>query len=89
MPDPDITLYWRPGCGFCWSLRRKLGRTDLVIREVNIWEDPSAAATVRSYADGNETVPTVVIGAPGTDAAIGLVNPSTRQVLDAVDAHRG
>lgn len=89
MADPDITLYWRPACGFCSSLRRQLDGTDLVVREVNIWDEPAAAATVRAYADGNETVPTVVIGEPGSDTAVGLVNPTARQVLAALDAHRG
>lgn len=34
-------------------------------REVDIWADESAAATVRELADGNETVPTVMIGGRG------------------------
>lgn len=89
MQDPDITLFWRPACGFCSSLRRQLDETDLVVHEINIWEDPSAAATVRAYANGNETVPTVVIGTPGAEAAVGLVNPTARQVLAALDARRG
>ena len=63
--DVDVTVYWRPGCGFCSMLRHKLKRSDLTYREVDIWSDPSAAAIVRSYANGNETVPTVVIGEPG------------------------
>jgi glutaredoxin len=88
MADHDITLYWRPACGFCSSLRRQLDGTDLVVREVNIWDEPAAAATVRAYANGNETVPTVVIGEPGSDTAVGLVNPTAAQVLAALDAHR-
>lgn len=55
-------------------------RTGLATTEVNIWADPEAAATVRSIADGNETVPTVVV------AGRGLVNPSARAVLDALRA---
>jgi glutaredoxin-like protein len=85
----EITVYWRPACGFCASLRRQLERTDLTYAEVNIWDDPDAAATVRSYAGGNETVPTVVVGRPGAADAVGLVNPSARQVLAAVQAHTG
>lgn len=83
----ELTLYWRPACGFCSSLRRKLAETELTYTEVNIWEDPAAAATVRSYAGGNETVPTVVVGPPGSVDAVGLVNPSVRQVLAAVEQH--
>jgi hypothetical protein len=43
--------------------------------EVNIWDDPEAGAFVRSVAGGNETVPTVVVGAKA------LVNPTPREVL--------
>jgi type III secretion system FlhB-like substrate exporter len=45
-------------------------------REVNIWTDSSAAAVVRGYAGGNETVPTVVV------AGRGYVNPSADVVLE-------
>lgn len=81
-PEPGradaVVVFWRPGCGFCSSLLYQLEETDLPVAKVNIWEDPRAAATVRSIAGGNETVPTVVVG----EAA--MVNPSLRQVLAAV-----
>lgn len=83
----ELTVFWRPACGFCSSLRRQLEATDLTYNEVNIWDDPSGAATVRSYAGGNETVPTVVVGTVGSAEAVGLVNPSVRQVLAAVEQH--
>ncbi len=52
----------------------------LQVHRVNIWEDPGAAAFVRSVADGNETVPTVVIdGHP-------IVNPAPSQVVAALRA---
>lgn len=75
--QPLVEVYWRPGCPFCLMLLRPLRRSGLQFREINIWEDPGAAARVRAVADGNETVPTVFIG----DEA--LVNPSARQVLTA------
>ncbi|CAN5634294.1 hypothetical protein BH10ACT2_BH10ACT2_24720 [soil metagenome] len=76
-PTADsITVYSRPGCPFCFLLRGGLRRAGLPFREVNIWEDPSAAAFVRSVANGNETVPTVSIG------KVNLVNPSARRVLE-------
>ena len=76
IPERAITVYWRPGCPFCSSLRRGLHRAGLPFREVNIWDDPNAAAFVRSVARGNETVPTVSIG------NVNLVNPSARRVLE-------
>ena len=73
-----VTVYWRPGCPFCSRLRGDLRAMGLAPREVNIWADPSAAATVRSLAGGNETVPTVVIGERG------YVNPTAAEVLAEV-----
>ena len=55
-------------------LERDLDRARIGVTKRNIWEDPEAAAVVRSLADGNETVPTVRIGARG------LVNPPVDEV---------
>lgn len=76
-----ITFYWRPGCGFCARLERALVELDVPLDRHNIWEDETAAAAVRSFARGNETVPTVVIG------SVGMVNPSAREVVDAMRKH--
>jgi glutaredoxin len=76
-----ITVYWRPGCGFCSMLLRQLDKQEVPHRRINIWEEPEAAAIVRSFADGNETVPTVQIG------PVGLVNPSVDEVLVAATEH--
>ena len=51
------------------------------VNERNIWENADDAAIVRSIADGNETVPTVVVG------PVGLVNPSVKQVKAALAEH--
>jgi len=76
-----VVVFWRPGCGFCASLMFQLEKTDLPLVEINIWDDPRAAQTVRSIANGNETVPTVVVG------EVAMVNPSVAQVMDAVRDH--
>ena len=55
-------------------LRSGLQRAGIEYREVNIWDDPEAAAFVRSVARGNETVPTVTVG------SVSLVNPSAGEV---------
>lgn len=61
-------------------LRLVLRWHHLSVDQVNIWADPDAAAFVRSVADGNETVPTVVIdGRP-------IVNPAPSQVVAALRA---
>ncbi|WP_258049652.1 glutaredoxin domain-containing protein [Streptomyces finlayi] len=76
--DEGMVVYWRPGCPYCMKLRLRLRFCGLTYTEVNIWRNPDAAAFVRSVADGHETVPTVTI------AGQALVNPSKRQITDAV-----
>jgi glutaredoxin-like protein len=76
-----VVVYWRPGCPYCMVLRLGMRRARFEYTEVNIWDDPEAAAFVRSVADGNETVPTVAV------AGKALVNPSTAQVRRAVEEH--
>lgn len=74
----EVTVYWRPGCPFCQRMRLSLRLRGLRPKMVNIWEDADGAAFVRSVADGNETVPTVVIdGVPH-------VNPAPRTVARAM-----
>jgi mycoredoxin len=74
----EIVIYWRPDCVFCLNLLLRLKLTRLRYRKVDIRNDPGAKAFVRSVADGNETVPTVVV------AGRALVNPSKRQLIEAV-----
>jgi mycoredoxin len=91
MPDesaPDtaerasqIDLYWRPGCGFCSMLQRKLDKLGIERVEHNIWDNADDAATVRRHANGSETVPTLVIGNTG------LVNPSAGKLVAFLTEH--
>lgn len=75
---PDVTIYWRPGCGFCMRLEQALGEAGEKASWRNIWEDDEAREFVAMVNDGNEIVPTVVIdGRPHT-------NPSPRIVKDAL-----
>jgi len=78
---PQIDLYWRPGCGFCSSLRGRLDKLGIERHEYNIWDEPEKAEIVREYANGNETVPTVVVG------GVGLVNPSPAQLAAHLAQH--
>lgn len=80
-PATQIDLYWRPGCGFCSSLRRQLDQLGIERVEHNIWDDPAQADVVRDHANGNETVPTVVVG------GVGLVNPSPGELVAHLARH--
>jgi peroxiredoxin/glutaredoxin len=72
---PQVHVYWRPGCPFCMTLRGQLRRAGLPTVEHDIWSDADAAAVVRHHANGNETVPTVIIG------DLALVNPGAATVV--------
>ena len=78
MPSIKPVVYWRPGCPFCTRLIAGLDDADVAYDQVNIWESPEGAAFVRSVANGNETVPTVLLG------DVAHVNPSPQFVIDAV-----
>jgi mycoredoxin len=69
-----VVVYWRPGCPYCAHLRWGLRRMNVASEELNIWSDASAAAFVRSVNGGDETVPTVLVGATT------MHNPTPRQV---------
>lgn len=57
-----VEVLWRPGCPYCSALRRDLNRRGVPARWRNIWEDGRAQELVRAANNGNETVPTVVVG---------------------------
>ncbi len=77
----EITIYWRPGCGFCSALFHQLDRLAVPYSKVDIWSEPSGAEFVRSIARGNETVPTVAVG------PVAMVNPSVHEILEAAGQH--
>lgn len=81
-PSTDVVVYWRPGCPFCSSLHAGLTRAGVSFQRVNIWDDPEAAAFVRSVARGNETVPTVTVG------DVSLVNPRAEDVVALLSGDR-
>jgi mycoredoxin len=82
--DAAVTVLWRPGCPYCAMLLRRLERTGLSFDRVDIWEEPAAAAWVRSVADGNETVPTVRVTGSDPQRAVALVNPSVAEVMSVL-----
>ncbi|MFE3101953.1 glutaredoxin domain-containing protein [Nocardia tengchongensis] len=81
---PELIVYRRPGCPYCSRMRRVLNRHGIIHREVDIWQDPDAAAFVRSVADGNETVPTVVFRDDSTER--NWVNPHPKELIATVSA---
>ncbi len=75
-----LTVYWRPGCPYSMRLKARLRLARIPFHPINIWDDPDAAAVVRSINHGDELVPTVRIGADRY-----LSNPSFRELQAALN----
>lgn len=77
----DVTIYWRPMCGYCEELKAELTRRHIAFDDVDIWADRAQAAAVTQATGGDEIVPTVRVGSQM------LVNPSADQVETALTGH--
>lgn len=76
-----LTMYTTTWCGYCVRLKHGLDREGIEYTEVNIEQDPDAAAFVGSVNGGNHTVPTVLL--PDGSA---LTNPTVRDIRDRLAA---
>jgi mycoredoxin len=75
MSNAPLTVYTTSWCGFCRRLKTALRSDGISYDEVDIEQDPAAAAFVSSVNGGNRTVPTVKFADGST-----LTNPSGAQV---------
>lgn len=71
----ELTIYSTPWCGYCHRLKGQLAREGIGFTEVDIEQEPDAAAIVERVNSGNRTVPTLVF-ADGS----ALTNPSLAQI---------
>ena len=72
-----ITMYSPTWCGYCRRLKSQLDRAGIGYAEVDIEQQPDAAAFVRQVNDGNQTVPTVLFpdGTAVTNPSLAEVKP--------------
>lgn len=73
--DAALTLYSTTWCGYCVRLKAMLKAAGIGYDEVNIEQDPAAAAFVENANGGNQTVPTVRFADGST-----LTNPGIKEV---------
>ena len=71
-----LTVYRRDYCGYCRMLERALHGAGVDNDPRDIYDEPQAAAFVRSVNNGDETVPTVVL--PNGEVRI---NPRPKDLL--------
>jgi len=76
-----VTMYSTSWCGYCRRLKTQLDSAGIAYTEVDIEQQPDAAAFVEQVNGGNQTVPTVLF--PDGSAA---TNPSLVQVRERLGA---
>ena len=79
-----VTVFWRPMCGYCETLKGALDKRGVDYDTVDIWADRSQADVVRAATGGDEVVPTVRVGRD-----VFLINPSVDEVLAAATRDSG
>lgn len=75
-----VTMFSTTWCGYCRRLKRQLEEAGIAYREVDLDDDPTHDDRIMAKTGGFRTVPTLEI------AGELLVNPSIRQVEEAVGA---
>jgi len=79
--EGTVTMFSTTWCGYCRRLKTQLDSVGIGYTEVNIEEEPGAAAFVEQVNGGNQTVPTVLF--PDGSAT---ANPSLAQVRERLAA---
>lgn len=81
-----VTMYSTTWCGYCRRLKSQLDREGIAYTEINIEQDPAAAALVRQANNGDQTVPTVIVAPSSGAAQVTMTNPSLADVKKALTA---
>ncbi|HET9874141.1 MAG TPA: glutaredoxin domain-containing protein, partial [Mycobacterium sp.] len=54
--DSPLTMYTTRWCGYCHQLKKVLNKLAIRYEEIDVEQDPTAAAFVASVNGGNRTV---------------------------------
>ena len=57
---PEITIYTKPWCGYCWRAKRLLDAKGLEYRELDVTEDPRLEAEMIQRS-GHTTAPQIFV----------------------------
>lgn len=76
-PSDSVTMFSTTWCGYCRRLKTQMDSAGIAYTEVNIEQDPEAAAFVEQANGGNQTVPTLLFPDGST-----ATNPSLAEVKE-------
>lgn len=81
MSKTDFVMYSTQWCGYCRRLKAMLNADGIVFTEIDLEQDPDAAAIVERVNNGNQTVPTLVFSDGES-----MTNPSVTKVKEKLAA---
>jgi mycoredoxin len=84
LQSQPLTMYTTRWCGDCQRAKNFLTKFAIPFVEVDIEQDPEAAAYVQSVNGGRRSVPTLVVGNRATS-----LSGFTREKFDAFVAQHG
>ncbi len=58
---PEITIYTKPWCGYCWRAKKMLDARGVAYNELDVSEDPRVEAEMITRS-GRTTAPQIFIG---------------------------
>ena len=77
MSKTDFVMYSTQWCGYCKRLKAMLNQDGITFTEIDLEQDPDAAAIVERVNNGNQTVPTLVFSDGES-----MTNPSVAKVKE-------
>ncbi len=81
MGKTDFVMYSTQWCGYCKRLKSMLNADGITFTEIDLEQEPEAAAIVERVNNGNQTVPTLVF----SDGEA-MTNPSVAKVKEKLSA---
>jgi glutaredoxin 3 len=77
-----VTIYTRPGCGYCAAAKELLHKKGVVFEEFDIWAEPARRAEMLERSNGGTTVPQIFIGGQHVGGCDELYALERRGALD-------
>ena len=77
MSKADFVMYSTQWCGYCKRLKAMLNQDGITFTEIDLEQEPAAAAIVERVNNGNQTVPTLVFSDGES-----MTNPSVAKVKE-------
>ena len=84
MTAPEVVIYTKFGCGFCYRAKRLLDQKGVAFVEIDLWQFPERRAEMLERAGGRRTVPQLFVDGRSIGGADELAELERRGELDVM-----